>query len=359
MSLLPLGKRMILLGDEYTIVGRMRKKLTHNAINWVEYFVEKEDGSMHTLVRMSEAVLLVSPCQHAFLSNKPLDVATKEFLDNAGFKLAMSYRFSITYLDGFFDENFNLFSINTQCTEYEKEDAVLISEEFENRVSWYEGLYFDELHYDNFEKRIESSLLTHVLEAKKEKRRHNRFLIYLFTSVVFALLAFAIHAYKQWYSPEKNVLVTTFQPSYYVKSDSVEHSPEYRSENFTLDSYSRLQIEFSTGIQAHWKEFEGALVNNKTGKTISFHTVAEYYTYSDDEGISSEGHQNPVVTLSSIEPGTYHINIQYFTDLNTDEKVDMTVTANAPSYASLYLLLTALFIVPIILFITSAQNTSD
>jgi hypothetical protein len=73
---------------------------------------------------------------------------------------------------------------------------------------------------------------------------------------------------------------------------------------------SNLKFEYSSDIYNNWAEAEIMLINDKTNETRGLSIGSEYYAGVDDEGSWSEGSTLDDRILSSVEPGTYHINVK-------------------------------------------------
>lgn len=83
------------------------------------------------------------------------------------------------------------------------------------------------------------------------------------------------------------------------------------SKPFTLTGRSTaLSFEYSSNVNNNWSEADIMLINDKTQDTRGLTIGAECYSGVDDGEAWSEGSQYSSTILSSVEPGTYHLNIK-------------------------------------------------
>lgn len=84
------------------------------------------------------------------------------------------------------------------------------------------------------------------------------------------------------------------------------------SEPFSLQGRtSNLSFDYYSDVSNTWAEAEIMLVNDQTNETRGLSIGSEHYSGYDDEGSWSEGDPRDVRILSSVAPGTYHLNVKH------------------------------------------------
>lgn len=84
-------------------------------------------------------------------------------------------------------------------------------------------------------------------------------------------------------------------------------SAPFKLEGRTSD----LSFDYYSDVNNTWAEAEIMLINDQTNETRGLSIGSEHYSGFDDGGSWSEGDQRDVKILSSVAPGTYHLNVKH------------------------------------------------
>lgn len=122
----------------------------------------------------------------------------------------------------------------------------------------------------------------------------------------------------------------------------------FRSDTFEVPGgIGNLEITTSADVQNQWMEVGYTLIDEKTGATTSFEQGVEYYYGSDSGGSWSEGSKSTTTTLSSIPGGRYYLLIQPVMQAGQNMKsFHVSVTRDAPDSSNYLWIMAMMILVP-------------
>jgi hypothetical protein len=106
-------------------------------------------------------------------------------------------------------------------------------------------------------------------------------------------------------------------------------------------------------VRNSWFYVAGELVNDTDGTTFPFEKSVEFYSGTDSDGYWSEGSDSAELSISSVPPGKYYLNIDTESGdfLQTaDQQFTISVGQGYPIYDNYWWTLFALCVMPIYTF---------
>jgi hypothetical protein len=112
---------------------------------------------------------------------------------------------------------------------------------------------------------------------------------------------------------------------------------------FTLGGRtSNVSVRVSTDLDNQWSYFNFALVEEATGRTVTFGREVSYYHGVDDGDSWSEGSRTDAARVGSVPPGRYRLYVEPETPMRTTYRVQVTRDVPAHGYFVVALLLLCL-----------------
>ncbi len=129
------------------------------------------------------------------------------------------------------------------------------------------------------------------------------------------------------------------------------------SPSFVLpDKNANLEFSYYSNVSNNWAEAEILLVNDNTNEMRGLSLGAEYYSGYDDEGSWSEGDLNTNKLLSSVGPGTYHLNVKQTKGGNGGgNNFSLNVRYDVPIDSNFYIMLLIMTLFPAISWLRQRQ----
>ncbi len=362
-GLLSLGQWLELEGKRRQVIARLFKKMWGEEVEWVEYLMLDEENEVATLAQSTFGRMFNWECTHSLLSNTP-DEEQVARLDEKGYQLEAEYVVFVNKIEGMLEEDISLYSGLMQVREYENDAYVFVSEEFNGQVKWFEGYYLDNFdeeidegnHVTKYQsaparptKKLPSSFKAQEeIEHQERKGKYRSMIAVSILAALLSLLIFLIYFITQ---PTKTLYNEGFANDSIDVYPPPKQSRNYRTSDFKIDGPTGVSIQFNVELYGTWREFDGSLVNSTTGRTYTFSALAETY-YGYDEGESwLEGEQSPIVNLSSVESGTYHLSFQWFSEGKTIYPFHVRVTQNESWISNLLIFLFAIFAYPLLYYL--------
>lgn len=340
------GKTFFFDGKHLTVYARLQKKMFGQDNEWIEYLVTDKQNRFYIFAQTANGILFSWPCEHEMLATQ-FNPHQDQRLREKGFELAANYVMIFQAIDGFVEQDIAKLSSHSRCKEYESEDQVLISEEYLGEIIWFEGYYLDEDQEDIFQGYCDGTTERLVKREEEYQAIRDKHVDLMKTSLFFGLLMLIFWLWYTKSHPTHLVLDRYFANE---SADSIYPSNKssiLRTEDFVIHGPTGVSIQFLNDLSNTWKEFDGTLVNQTTGKTYSFTALAEHYSGYEDGENWSEGDNKPLVKLNGVESGTYHLNIQWFSEGRDFQGFGVQVRLNESWDSNLILILIAIFAYPL------------
>lgn len=340
------GRTFFFDGKHLTVYARLQKKMLGQAVEWIEYLVIDKQNRFYIFAQTTNGILFSWPCEHEMLFTE-FNVHQDQHLHEKGFELAANYVMIYQAIDGFVEQDLTKLSSHAHCKEYESGDQVLLCEEYQGEILWFEGYYLDEDQEDIFEGYCEGSAERIVKRKEEYQAIQDKHVDLMKTAFFFGLLLMIF-----WFWQIKSHPTVVVLDRYFANesADSIypsNKSSNLRTEDFVIQGPTGVSIQFFNRFTNTWKEFDGTLVNKTTGTTYPFSALAEHYSGYQDGESWNEGENEPTVKLNGVESGTYHLNIQWFSEGLDFQGFTVQIRQNEAWTSNLYLVLIAIFAYPI------------
>jgi Domain of unknown function (DUF4178) len=127
----------------------------------------------------------------------------------------------------------------------------------------------------------------------------------------------------------------------------------YTSDAFVIPKTGNLKIESRSPVSNNWVELDLSLVNTETDEEIDATQAIEYYSGQDSDGAWSEGSTETENVLSHIPSGTYRLLIDLDSGVfaaNQDLGLRMMITNDVNDFTNFLIVLVMLAIYPLVEF---------
>lgn len=151
-------------------------------------------------------------------------------------------------------------------------------------------------------------------------------------------------------------LLTEFQQgsnAYYSQTADTTHPIVTESFDVHGTRPVNLEAHFYANITNDWNYAECYLVNDNTGETTVFWQDIEYYQGFSDGEHWTEGQRDPSKTISSVNPGRYHLNILLKGGSKDIIKMNIKLVQGENIISNFWLCLLLFSLLPIALLIKS------
>jgi len=347
--LIPLQSKGVIDDVTYTVTGCVHKfEKGDRTAKWEEYTLIDDKGNC--------AYLSQSFGHWIFLKerSKPLNFEgnkTSDFLDDDGehYEFFTSYyQMSVTAAGEFQDDVIN---VKNRFTREFISPPYLFSHELHgNENTYLQGHYLTASQITKYFK--EASLALPFREGVGSCQpfyfgiRPRRFFI---LSVL--LVALSLPFYMA-------LVGNSSQPAMSLEgrlTDTIR-SQQLISQTFNIDGSSKkmIRVDSKSNISNDWIEAQITLVNEESGEERSFVSGLEYYSGYDDGGAWSEGESAHSNYLSSIEPGKYHIEANFFGSSSSKyTNFNITAFVDSPTSWNYFLLVLSLLIICVLIGIVN------
>lgn len=347
---IPIGAKGRIDGEEYTVVGYMRKNENGETQQWNEYVLYREHLPYIILVEYDGDWVVVRK------SNKDYRV-TQQGMDHfmiydqaETYTLYHSYKFNIVYAEGEFD--WNILAEEHMITyEYMSGNTLLVNEVLGSESEWYWGKdIIQEKIAAAFRGDSNSGNTDIPLLYKEDSKKA----LFLFTvTMLIAVVLVQVLVAVVW--PSKTVLSNNYITD--QDTTAAHNIKPIITESFTLSNSGPVGIELKTNVDNEWVELGVTMVNETTGDEYESSKAIEYYHGYEDGESWSEGNNDDDISFSHVPSGRYHLNISPYSDVKKQVYLEVRVEQNRHFYSNFWLMLLVVFAWPAILLIrNNAKN---
>lgn len=295
-----LGKKGVLDGITYCVVGYTKRREAGTAYTWDEYvlfnpvhgyaFLSEFNGHWNFITYITGGV----PVE--------LQAYTRVFnYNNDEYRLYHRYKSEVILAKGEF-----LWDITStekaKVSEYIAPPKMLILEESSREYVWMMGEYLQPAQ-------VQKAFGLETITARQGIGSNQPFItsvkpnVLLKFAVIVGLLFTLLQILFVSFSPDEMVMNQSF-----ALGDS--SSATVVSPSFTLNNGTHnLEVRLTAFVSNNWFEADMALINDKTGEEYAFSQGVEYYSGYEGGYSWSEGSTTSEELLTSIPEGTYHLNI--------------------------------------------------
>ncbi len=351
--LLKIGENIQLKNVDYQVIGAILKT-DNEDFTWTEYcLINKRNESFYLTEYNGHWTFLNELKNHTFSDYRKN--SDKIDYDGKFFKIYSKYTFKITNAAGEFPIDISGKNQKIKVQEFISPPFLLTSETEILKDNWFMGEYIQPIEIENglsyavsLPERNELGSLE-VLEDSFPLHEIVKATFLLLTALFFFQIAFI------WSKSDDVVLNENFKIE--SKQDSLIKDIPLEiitpkslivSKSFTIKEANSLDFELEAPINNSWFEAEIALINEKTGEEKSFSLGVEYYQGVESGESWAEGSKDNDYTISNVQPGIYHLEIQPICDkINPIDNFQLKTTWSTRHFTDFFIVLLLLLIYPV------------
>ncbi len=341
-TLLTLGKKGVLKGIHWEIIGYMEKSNLTGYFRWDEYLLYNPYHGFRFLMQNNGHWTLFKVLKKAI--NETGD-SSEIKLDGKKYKRFEQTHTKVAYVKGEFywrartDEE-------SVVTDYIAPPYMLSISQNDEEINIALGEYIDA-------KTIETAFaLTETMPHRSgiAPNQLGRFTWdevanLWFTAIIGIMLAFVIQLITSASADNATVYSTHFDITPAEKSQTLS------TESFTLPKKSNLLITSNSPLKDEWLELNLALVNEQDDTVLEATQAIEFYTGMDYDGYWSEGNQATDSLFSAVPKGKYKLLIDADSGAfpkNNTVTFNISIKRDVSSWSNFWLTFLMLLIYPII-----------
>lgn len=345
---LPLGSQGRLRGDNYTVIGFLRRKTVIEGLtyDWDEYLLysDKEgfrwltesDGHWN-LAKGLSGLPRVSQGSHPSVSYLGTDYPHFQTCTAAISYVVGEFYWKVKQGD------------SAECSDFVAPPLMLSRERTEREIAWSIAEYLPKA---DIEAAFKVSLPDPIGIAPNQPSPHASTAPYW--KLFWLLSALALVLQISFVAAARNQRVLqhtlTLAPS--------ETAGSWTSEPFTIDGRrSNVAIRENANVRNHWVYLDMALINTTTGDVHKLGREVSYYYGSDSDGAWSEGSNEDEAFLTDIPPGRYVLEVDAETAGNHPDTLfaNIAVYRDVPVWANFWALELLLLCFPLLAWWRSWQ----
>jgi len=338
--LLPLGTPGHFLGADYDVLGYLRQRMSAEGVvyEWSEYLLFSEDAGYCWLTEYQG---------HWNASKVITHIPKKVF---AG-KLKVNYlgtryehfqtaKVSVAYVIGEFNWQVKV-GDHATVEDYVSPPYMLSMEKTGKEITWSLGEYIPPAVIEAAFKPPQALPIRIGVAANQPSPHVLRPLWKAFA--VFALMAFLLQTGFSIFSQHRTVLKE------HLVFNQQHGKQSYTSPPFAVTGTGNLVINHKTSLDNNWVYLDMQLVERDSGKQYVFGREISYYSGWDSDGSWSEGSRSDDVTLASVPPGNYILEIEAEMQAANNQIIDtLEVVRDVPEWTNFLLLFLWLSTMPLV-----------
>lgn len=338
---IPIGRRGVMEGIEWEVVGFMVRKVVGFPYFWEEYLLFNPWYGFRWLVNNYGHWGFVTPLMD-LPDYQPNSKQAK--YDDLKYKMFARGGAEVAFVLGEFywkvkrgDQAMTADLVNPPyMLSYEKDD---------HGSTWSQGVYLEPKVVQEAFKVPKMPFRKRVGANQPNKAKENWKAV---RPVFFIVLALAIALQVVFYNSAKNEEALTTST---ILSKS---NPGWVSKPFTLSGEkANVKVIFAAPAMGNsWIYLDGYLHNKTENKNYGFTKEWEYYYGTDSDGSWSEGSRRASQVLNNIPGGEYELVLE--SQLGSEaQTLDIKVKRDVPFLSNFWIILLAISAMPLYLFITS------
>lgn len=358
---IPIGSVGRIDGRDYTLTGFLVKYDPKEDFFWREYLLCHPEQENYRVLAEADGhwtIVWKRPLGNDFYYESIGD-AVHSRQGGLRFKHFVGYTPDLCWAAGEFDWNVLPESGHMRVNEYMAPPNIFVREQMGSQDDWYKGKYLPagivasafKIDPKLLPRQHGESVLQGKYQVEKDKgaTAMSRFtLLMMVATLISVLLCY-------FFMPPQQV----FDSSYALRANDSGWNNFHPivTEPFEIKRGGAVEIDFTTNVSNQWLELSATLINDKTGDAFEATKSIEYYFGYEGGESWTEGSQDETVIFSSVPAGTYHLNIQPYSEFREEHGLRVQVIESTTLSSNIWMMILVILFWPgILMFIRMNQN---